>query len=118
MSGIETTAHGRWRAVTFAALLAASLAAGLTFGPTVARAQLPVEDPPAGADDLRARGLMTQAILAQGNLDRAIEYLESGLRLEERRELARKLWVVLDRKLRSEAREHVRDRDLSCQIHH
>ncbi len=42
-------------------------------------------------------GLVTAA--EQGNLDRAGEYLESGLTLPERRELARKLWVVLDRKL-------------------
>src|SRR6187551_2778866 len=33
------------------------------------------------------------------DLDRAAEYLESRLRPRERRELARKLWVVLDRKL-------------------
>lgn len=35
----------------------------------------------------------------QENLDRAAEYLESGLEPPDRRELAKKLWVVLDRKL-------------------
>ena len=42
-------------------------------------------------------GLVTAA--EQENLDRAGEYLESGLKPPERRELARMLWVVLDRKL-------------------
>ena len=42
-------------------------------------------------------GLITAA--EQENLDRAAEYLESGLKPPDRRELARKLWVVLDRKL-------------------
>ena len=44
-----------------------------------------------------AEGLIRAA--EQGNLDRAAEYLDSGLRLAARRELARQLWVVLDRKL-------------------
>ncbi len=35
----------------------------------------------------------------QENLDRAAEYLASGLKPPDRLELARKLWVVLDRKL-------------------
>ena len=42
-------------------------------------------------------GLITAA--EQKNLDRAAEYLESGLKPPDRRELAHKLWVVLDRKL-------------------
>src|SRR5580765_4859954 len=41
-------------------------------------------------------GLVTAA---KQDLDRAAEYLDSGLKLPERRELARKLSVVLDRKL-------------------
>ena len=58
----------------------------------------PVEDPlgrstPHGT----VVGLSTAG--KQENLDRAAEYLESGLKSPERRELARKLWAVLDRKL-------------------
>ncbi len=58
----------------------------------------PVEDPlgrstPHGT----AVGLITAA--EQENLDRAAEYLESGLTPSDRQELARKLRVVLDRKL-------------------
>ena len=41
-------------------------------------------------------GLVTAA---QQDLDRAAEYLDSGLTPPDRRELARKLGVVLDRKL-------------------
>ena len=44
-----------------------------------------------------AAGLITAA--EQGSLDRAAEYLESGLKPTERRELAQKLGIVLDRKL-------------------
>ena len=42
-------------------------------------------------------GLVTAA--EQQNLERAAEYLPSGLKVSDRRELARQLWVVLDRKL-------------------
>ncbi len=42
-------------------------------------------------------GLITAA--EQKNLDRAAEYLESGLKPPDRRELANKLWIVLDRRL-------------------
>ena len=42
-------------------------------------------------------GLITAA--EQENLDRAAEYLDSRLKPPDRRELARKLGVVLDRKL-------------------
>jgi MscS family membrane protein len=38
-------------------------------------------------------------VAEQGNLDGAAEYLDPGLRLPARRELARQLWTVLDRKL-------------------
>ena len=65
---------------------------------TTAEQKQPVEDPlgrstPHGT----VVGLITAA--EQENLDRAAEYLESGLKPPDRRELARKLWVVLDRKL-------------------
>ena len=65
---------------------------------TTAEQKQPVEDPlgrstPHGT----AVGLVTAA--EQENLDRAAEYLASGLKPPDRRELARKLWVVLDRKL-------------------
>jgi MscS family membrane protein len=58
----------------------------------------PAEDPlgrstPHGS----AIGLVQAA--EQGNLDRAAEYLDSRLARSERSELARKLWVVLDRRL-------------------
>jgi MscS family membrane protein len=48
---------------------------------------------PQGAAD----GLIRAA--EQNNLERAAEYLDSRLPLPERTELARKLWVVLDRRL-------------------
>src|SRR5258708_702122 len=64
----------------------------------------PAEQKPPVADPLGRStphgtvvGLVTAA--EHENLDRAAEYLESGLMPPERRELARKLWVVLDRKL-------------------
>jgi MscS family membrane protein len=65
---------------------------------TTAEQKQPVEDPlgrstPRGA----AVGLVSAA--ERDNLDRAAEYLESALKPPDRRELARKLWVVLDRKL-------------------
>jgi MscS family membrane protein len=65
---------------------------------STAEQKQPVEDPlgrstPHGT----VIGLITAA--EQKNLDRAAEYLESGLGLPERRELARKLSVVLDRNL-------------------
>ena len=65
-------------------------------------AKPPAEDPlgrstPQGA----AAGLIRAA--EQGNFARAAEYLDSRLALSERRELARKLWVVLDRRLVSDA---------------
>jgi MscS family membrane protein len=44
-------------------------------------------------------GLVTAA--EQQNLDRAGEYLASGLKPSERRVLVQQLWVVLDRKLRT-----------------
>jgi MscS family membrane protein len=71
--------------------------AGRPQSPT-AEQKPPVEDPlgrstPHGT----VVGLITAA--QQENLDRATEYLESGLKLPERRELAQKLRVVLDRKL-------------------
>jgi MscS family membrane protein len=49
------------------------------------------------------RGTVSGLIAAaeQGQLDRAADYLESGLRAPERHQLARKLWVILDRKLRA-----------------
>ena len=67
---------------------------------TTAEQKPPVEDPlgrstPHGT----AVGLVRAA--EQENLDRAAEYLESGLASADRQELARKLWVVLDRKLRT-----------------
>ena len=65
---------------------------------TTAEQKQPVEDPlgrstPHGT----VVGLSTAG--RQDNLDRAAEYLDSGLKSPERRELARKLWAVLDRKL-------------------
>ena len=62
----------------------------------------PAEDPlgrstPHGAAD----GLIRAA--EQGNFDRVAEYLDSRLARSERSELARKLWVVLDRRLVSDA---------------
>ena len=65
---------------------------------TTAEQKQPVEDP-LGRSTPRGTvvGLMMAA--EQENLDRAAEYLESGLKPPDRRELARKLWVVLDRKL-------------------
>jgi MscS family membrane protein len=64
---------------------------------TGAEQQQPVEDPfgrstPHGT----VVGLVTAA---QQDLERAAEYLDSGLRPPERRELARKLGIVLDRRL-------------------
>ena len=66
--------------------------------PQTVEQQKPVEDPlgrstPHGT----AVGLIRAA--EQENLDRAAEYLESALKPPDRRELARKLGVVLDRKL-------------------
>jgi len=65
---------------------------------TTAEQKQPVEDPigrstPHGT----AVGLVMAA--KQENLDRAAEYLESGLKPADRRELAQKLGIVLDRKL-------------------
>ncbi len=65
---------------------------------TTAEQKQPVQDPlgrstPHGT----VRGVITAA--EQGNLARAAEYLESRLKPEDRRELAHKLWVVLDRRL-------------------
>jgi MscS family membrane protein len=65
---------------------------------TTAEQKQPAEDPlgrstPHGT----VVGLMTAA--EHENLDRAAEYLDSRLKLADRQELARQLWVVLDRKL-------------------
>jgi len=58
----------------------------------------PAEDPLGrSTPDGTAAGLIRAA--EQGNLDRAAEYLDSRLAPPERSELARKLWVVLDRRL-------------------
>jgi len=62
----------------------------------------PAEDPlgrstPHGA----AAGLIRAS--EQGNFDRAAEYLDTRLARSERSELARKLWVVMDRRLVSDA---------------
>ena len=71
-----------------------------TEGPqsTTPELEQPVDDP-LGRNT--PRGTVVGLIMAaeQDNLDRAAEYLESGLTPPERRELAQKLWVVLDRKL-------------------
>ena len=66
--------------------------------PTPPAETQPAEDPlgrstPQGA----VSGLIRAA--EQNNLERAAEYLDSRLPPPERRELARKLWVVLDRRL-------------------
>ena len=71
------------RSLRAAALATALLAAWLSFTAAARHPQPPDEKPrneeapdqntPAPADDLLARGLMAQAILAQGNLDRARE---------------------------------------------
>ena len=60
--------------------------------------QKPIEDPLGRSTP---RGTVVRLIEAaeQGSLDRAAEYLAPGLELAEGRELARKLWIVLDRKL-------------------
>ena len=65
---------------------------------TPTQQEQPVEDP---LGRQTPRGTVLGLIMAAGqdNLDRAAEYLESRLTPPERRELARKLWVVLDRKL-------------------
>ena len=65
---------------------------------TTAEQKQPVEDPlgrstPHGT----AVGLVMAA--EQENLDRAAEYLESGLKPADRRELAQKLGIVLNRNL-------------------
>ncbi len=65
---------------------------------TTAEQKQPVEDP-LGRSTPRGTvvGLITAA--EEENLDRAAEYLDSGLKPRDRRELAQKLGVVLDRKL-------------------
>ncbi len=70
--------------------------AGRPQGPTVD--QKPVED---ALGRSTPSGTVVGLVMAaeQENLDRAAEYLESGLKPAERRELARKLHLVLDRKL-------------------
>ena len=66
--------------------------------PPSAAEKRPAEDPlQRGTPQGAAAGLIRAA--EQGNLDRAADYLDSRLPLPERRELARKLWVVLDRRL-------------------
>ena len=65
---------------------------------TAAEQKQPVEDPLGRSTP---HGTVVGLIRAaqQENLDRAAEYLESGLKPPDRRELARQLSVVLDRKL-------------------
>jgi MscS family membrane protein len=67
--------------------------------PQSTAAQKPPVADPLGRNTPRGTvvGLVTAA--EHGNLDRAAEYLESGLKPQERRLLAHKLWAVLDRKL-------------------
>jgi MscS family membrane protein len=66
--------------------------------PNTAAEQKPVDDPLGRSTP---HGTVVGLIRAaeQNNLDRAAEYLEPGLTLRDRRELARQLWIVLDRKL-------------------
>ena len=65
---------------------------------TTAEQKQPVEDPLGRSTP---HGTVVGLIMAaeQENLDRAAEYLDSRLKPPDRRELARKLWIVLDRKL-------------------
>ena len=67
--------------------------------PAPAAAEKPPAADPLGRStpDGTVNGLQQAA--AQGNLDRAAEFLESDRSLSARRVLAEKLWVVLDRKL-------------------
>jgi len=63
-----------------------------------AQSTQPAEDPLGRSTPHGTATGLIQAV-EQGNLGRAAEYLDSRLALSERGELARKLWVVLDRKL-------------------